>query len=79
MPLTNYIDKTRSIVRVLAIEDNPGDLRLVREYLGNAVLGRYQISSAGSMSSRMTRTSAGLSWLPLTGKKGGIYPGNTSL
>ncbi len=53
MPLTNYIDKTRSIVRVLAIEDNPGDLRLVREYLENAVLGQYQISSAGSMSSAM--------------------------
>ncbi len=53
MPLTDYIDKTRSIVQVLAIEDNPGDLRLVREYLGKAVLGRYQISSVVSISSAM--------------------------
>jgi signal transduction histidine kinase len=40
-------------VRVLAIEDNPGDLRLVKEFLGEGVLGQYHMNSAVSLSSAM--------------------------
>ena len=49
--MTKYIDQTRDTVRVLAVEDNPGDLGLVREYLRETVMGRYLIESAKKLSS----------------------------
>ncbi|HEY3421492.1 MAG TPA: hybrid sensor histidine kinase/response regulator [Methanomassiliicoccales archaeon] len=43
-------DRERDSVHVLAVEDNPGDLGLVREYLYSAILGQYRIASTGMLS-----------------------------
>ncbi len=52
-------DRIGMAVRVLAIEDNPGDLRLVKEFLGEGVLGQYQMNSAVTLSSAMELLGSG--------------------
>ena len=43
----------KSTVRVLAVEDNLGDLVLVREYLKAAALGEYEVNVAGTLGRAM--------------------------
>lgn len=55
---SKYFDRTNAIVRVLAIEDNPGDLGLVKEMLDDAKMGKYQLQHVNRLSSaiKMLRT-----------------------
>jgi signal transduction histidine kinase len=53
MSTMKYADKGESDVRVLAVEDNPGDLGLVKEFLYSAIIGRYKISSASLVSTAL--------------------------
>jgi signal transduction histidine kinase len=46
-------DMAGSAVRVLAVEDNPGDRRLVKAYLEGAVMGQYHLSNALNLTSAM--------------------------
>jgi signal transduction histidine kinase len=50
MLTTKNANKEKGYVHVLAVEDNPGDLGLVREYLYNAVLGEFKIGTASLLS-----------------------------
>jgi signal transduction histidine kinase len=52
-------DRMGMEIRVLAVEDNPGDLRLVKEFLGEGVLGQYRMNSAVTLSSAMELLGAG--------------------
>ena len=53
MSMTKYTDKTDKTVQVLAIEDNPGDLGLLKAFLMDAQLGKYQIVGAGLVSTAL--------------------------
>ncbi len=53
MSTMKYADEKADSVRVLAVEDNPGDLGLIREYLYKAILGRYTISNADLVSNAL--------------------------
>jgi signal transduction histidine kinase len=50
MTTMKYADRMGEQVRVLAVEDNPGDLGLVKEYLFHAEFGQYKIDSAALVS-----------------------------
>jgi signal transduction histidine kinase len=52
-------DRMGATIRVLAVEDNPGDLRLVKEFLGEGVLGKYQMNSAVTLSVAMELLGSG--------------------
>jgi signal transduction histidine kinase len=57
MSRRKYTDGT-SVVKVLAVEDNPGDLVLVKEYLKAAVLGDYDVSSADTLATAAQKVGA---------------------
>jgi len=42
-----YVERMGDQIRVLAVEDNPGDLGLVKDYLFNAEFGQYMIDTSG--------------------------------
>lgn len=42
-------------MRVLLVEDNPGDIRLLQEYLNDGSAGRFQITQAGRLSAGLER------------------------
>jgi len=54
-----YVERKGDLIRVLAVEDNPGDLGLVREYLFNADFGQYKIDSTGLVSEALQMLDAG--------------------
>ncbi|MGD0818557.1 MAG: ATP-binding protein [Methanomassiliicoccales archaeon] len=53
MSTTEHDENMGRPVRVMAIEDNPGDLALVKNYLKGPILRQYQIGSADRVSSAL--------------------------
>ncbi|HSE83342.1 MAG TPA: response regulator [Thermodesulfobacteriota bacterium] len=47
--LTTLFDTQTEAIRILLIEDNPGDVRLIRELLSEAKGIRFKMESAGSL------------------------------
>jgi signal transduction histidine kinase len=50
MPITNHTDRVNKSIQVLAVEDNPGDLGLLKAFLRDAQMGQYQVAGAGLVS-----------------------------
>ena len=51
--MTKCTDETKKSVQVLDVEDNPGDIGLVKAFLMDAQLGTYQIARAGLVSTAL--------------------------
>ena len=54
-----YVERMGNNIRVLAVEDNPGDLGLVKDYLFNAEFGQYKIDGIGLVSGALQMLDAG--------------------
>ena len=46
-------------VQVLLVEDSPGDARLIREFIGEADSGSFEIECAGRLAAAVSRLAQG--------------------
>jgi PAS domain S-box-containing protein len=58
-PVVNVASSSASLLKVLLIEDNPGDARLIREYLADPAGSAFDLEHAGTLAAGIERLARG--------------------